>query len=571
VGSGWVPTGGGEQGPQGPPGQGVPDGGTTGQFLAKQSNDDGDAIWVDPPVVTGAVNGNAGFDGTGTLFAVPGYSFVPGKLNYGADSNITVVPEATTDYFKLHSTFAAANPIAVGSLENWIVKWSEAGIGTDDAGFELGDYTTGQGGLTLHGMSMFTRNKSNFGYMRTIDAPIDIGNGTDAVTGDSVTSVGASIFVRNLATVRQVQSLGLNINSDAGSSIQFANGVNVGGQIAAIVNNGNFNVFGAFTNVASMDGNYTVLASSPNITFEAGNSGFNGIGISGTLVYPASDGYYNGVNLNPTITGGQNATGIDINMSQALADNVRALNVTGDVFVNGSFSFSGALSIGQLNAFYAANVVDGGGNPSTLHSLVTSITASTGVTTANCDTIGVNTAALITLQANSISTSGPFGLGLTALALPCVVETHTGSTLDFMCAVTGALSLSGTSTAGGIIDEARVFRAAPISNGGLTTINKLKGYYFDQFAGVVGTDNWAFYGADAEHNWIEGGLKIGGVQDVSDKPTNLSVGVEFSTTKALVNTNVTTAERDALTALPGMTVFNVDTLTTQYYNGTIWI
>jgi hypothetical protein len=34
---------------------------------------------------------------------------------------------------------------------------------------------------------------------------------------------------------------------------------------------------------------------------------------------------------------------------------------------------------------------------------------------------------------------------------------------------------------------------------------------------------------------------------------------------------VTTAERDALTAVAGMVVFNSTTATLQYYNGTIWV
>ena len=39
----------GPTGPQGEPGAGVPDGGTTGQVLAKRSNSNQDTHWIDPP------------------------------------------------------------------------------------------------------------------------------------------------------------------------------------------------------------------------------------------------------------------------------------------------------------------------------------------------------------------------------------------------------------------------------------------------------------------------------------------------------------------------------------------
>jgi len=186
----------------------------------------------------------------------------------------------------------------------------------------------------------------------------------------------------------------------------------------------------------------------------------------------------------------------------------------GDVEITGAISFGGALSIGQLNAFYAANPVDGGGNPQGLHGLVTSMTALDSVTTANGDAIGVNTAMLITLEDNSVTTSGPFQLGFCALALPCVVTTHTGATLDYMSAATYALSLDGAST-GGTIDTVRICRSVPIPNG-VTTINNLYGFYYHEPFGAVSSRNFGFYSEDAAYNWFENGVKIGGTAGSSD-------------------------------------------------------
>jgi len=252
----------------------------------------------------------------------------------------------------------------------------------------------------------------------------------------------------------------------------------------------------------------------PTIDAFTGNAGFTGIGIGGILD-GFNTGTFTGINIDPGITGdADNATGIRINMGGITGSNIRAMDIIGDVSITGSLTFSGALSIGQLNAFYGSNPIDGGGNPQGLHGLTSGMTALDSVTTANADAIGVNTAMLVTLEDNSVTTSGPFQLGFTALALPCVVETHTGATLDYMSGVTAAINLVGSST-GGTIDELRIMRSVPIPNG-ITTINKSFGYFYHEPFGGVATDAWGIYILDAQKNYLESPLKIGG----ADSPTS---------------------------------------------------
>jgi len=233
-------------------------------------------------------------------------------------------------------------------------------------------------------------------------------------------------------------------------------------------------------------------------------------------------------------------------------------------------SFTGALSIGQLQAFYATNPVDGGGNPQNLHGLTTSMTALNGVTTANCDAIGVSTAMLISLQANSINTSGAFKLGFAALALPCVVETHTGSSIDHMNAAVYAINLAGTST-GGTIDNLNLCRAVVIPNG-ITTITNVRGFYVDAPFGQVGVTNWGFYDETDSENFFKQSLKIGGTPGSTDVVTNSSVALEIeSTTRAFLPSRMTTTERDALTAINGMMIYNTTTDKFQGYAASTWI
>lgn len=239
----------------------------------------------------------------------------------------------------------------------------------------------------------------------------------------------------------------------------------------------------------------------------------------------------------------------------------------GDVIITGSLDFNGDLQIGKLDAFFQVDVEDGGGNPQTVHSLISAIQAPASTTTANADTIGVNTASLITLQANSVTTSGPFQLGISAIALPCVVQTHTGSSLDVMSAATYAINLDAGST-GGTIDTVKLNRVVAIPNG-ITTINKLRGFVMDLPFGDVATDTWGIYIEPASaQNWMKKSLKIGGTAGTTDVVTNSSINLEVET--SLRKEPITNTVRDALTAVAGMEVYSSDDNQPQYYDGTSW-
>lgn len=259
------------------------------------------------------------------------------------------------------------------------------------------------------------------------------------------------------------------------------------------------------------------------------------------------------------LAGGENAGNV------RSADLTGDVQITGDVGITGSLSFTGSLGIGQLSAFYAVNPVDAGGTPTTVHGMISSQTALNGVTVANADTIGVNTAALITLETNSVTTSGPFGLGLASLALPCVVTTHTGATLDNMTMAAYALSLDGSST-GGTIDVVHGCRVVGIPNG-ITTINNFRGFEYSLPFGSVSALEHGLYIEGGNENWIASRLVVG----TSDTAANTSVGIEIdSVTKALLLSRMTTTERDALTAINGMVIYNTTLGKFQGYEAGAW-
>jgi hypothetical protein len=427
--------------------------------------------------LTGTPNKAVFFDNAGDAGEYSPLSINPDN---GVDLFQTVAPAATGNYIKHNNQYLQVTP-SVDSNEHWYAQWHEPRI--QASAFEMGDPVTGTGGLNGIGMAMTA--EGDFGYIRNFDYSIQVGDGVNPISGHTAAALNQYINVASGVTLERAYGLPISISSAAGSTIDQVSGYSLN------------------VNTAMITGNLTGFQIGGNATFNGAGTWFNGFAINGNM------------------TGLDSATGIAIDMTNiSTAGTKFAINTIGDnyfdgdVTITGALTFGGALSIGQLNAFYATNPVDGGGNPLTLHGMVTGMTGLTGITTANADAIGVNTAMLITNQTNSINTSGPFQLGWTALALPCVVETHTGSTLDYMSGATYALNLAGTST-GGTIDHVRLCRSVVIPNG-ITTITNSYGFFYHEPFGGVSSRNFGIYMEDAAYNWVESGMKIGGTAGSSD-------------------------------------------------------
>ena len=564
----------------GPAGPGVQSGGTAGQALVKATNDDYDTTWVDVSFA-GDANTAAFFDSTNNLSSIPGWSVSDvGDLsatttkelsNYGGNQN-----------WLYHN--AVFDPVVDSSNESWTVFSLGGQIDNGNTGNKFGD---NGGALTLMNIYMSHGGSGDTGRMTFMQMGGDIGNGTDPLDiSDYAFSMGFTGFHGPVTISNSLQGYVFQPGFESGAAINgyttgFADNTN-----ASLIPVSGWTSFNASPSIGTVQNNYNYqgLVVNPQITDFSGNAGFQGVFIGGNLGTFGASGYYNGVsinpqiddipninclNVNPQVTSCENAYGLYINMSNVTASGTKkAIEVVGDVNIDGALAFTGALSMGQLNAFYATNPADGGGNPQGMHGLITSVKALDSTTVANADTIGVNTAMLITLEDNSVTTSGPFGLGLAALALPCVVETHTGATLDFMTAAAYAVNLSGTST-GGTIDTVKLCRCVIIPNG-ITTINNTKGFVYDEPFGSPGGSRWGYYNSVADAvTYSAGSLVIG----PTDTVTNSSVGLEMNgTTTAPVMPRLTTVQRDALTAVNGMgPIYNTDTDKFQGYAAGAWV
>lgn len=462
-------------------------------------------------VTSGSNNKVAAFNNSGVLSPISTLSV--DATTTGLFQQINYQPNNLTGYTTFNNFNTELNPLQDSPDDSYNILSFYSNIDTGSSGFDIG--TTGQA-ITFETKTFNHQGTSDVGGLNFLQHSYELGNGTDAISIKGLGYVfGFGSFHDNVTLDGPLQGYGFQPNASSGVTFTTNAYINAFYDYANIDTTvPGYNSFASGPQISGIqnNSNYTGLINNANITTFNGNSNYTGIGIYPTLG-TFGTGSFNGIQINPTVTSVVNATGLYINMDNVTASGTkRAMEVKGNVSIDGSLSFTGALSIGQLQAFYSSNPVDGGGNPLNMHGLTTQMVGLNGVTTANCDAIGVNTAMLISLEANSINTSGSFGLGFTALALPCVVETHTGSSLDFMSGATYAINLVGTST-GGTIDRVNLCRALAIPNG-ITTINELVGFLAEAPFGDVGTDSWGFYAASANaNNYFANHVRIGAGSD----------------------------------------------------------
>lgn len=381
------------------------------------------------------------------------------------------------------------------------------------------------------------------GSFQAIDVNPTVANVKQA-TGINISMDNVTVYPGVVASVViQDITISADLPSSAGNAatIEFTPGGTAGAEVVTVM--------GLATSVQIQSG---VSTATQIVAALAGNFNFN-INFNAVV---------SGVGSNPQVT--QAATnlagGEDVGTK-------RAGYFDGDVEITGNLTFGGALSIGKLSAFASQAIIDGGGNPSSINSLVCQPTVAANATIANADTLGLNTAMLLSIGDNATVTTSL--VGIAALALPAVVTMGTGSTVDIVSGATFAVSLDGAAT-GGTIDTLNLCRSVAIPNG-ITAITNLRGYAFDLPLGDPGTTTWGFYESPGSHNYFQGNLLIGGTAGSDDTVSNSSTALEIkSTTKAFRASSMTTTQRDALTALAGMMLFNTTTSKFQGYDGATW-
>lgn len=484
-------------------------------------------------------------------------------LKLDLSSSKTYVPNAGSGYNAYLSNQIDINPVANSPLQVYALLTHQINFDTLSSGFDIG---VGGQAAQIFNLGFNHQGTSDTGNLTYFNCNNSIGNGIDAIAVGGISFFNGAMNIDANVSVNGLQGFEFSPNMAVGSFLtNSVSAFSVGSNLQTAVSG--FNSFSSSNNILSIKNNvsFNGFTEFSNISTFTGNSSYFGLDISPVLG-TFDTGYFHGINLSPNITNVVNANGIYVNMSNVTATGTKyAAFLDGDVNITGSLTFGGALSAGEISAFFGFNLSDGSGTPFTGHSLITGATAPNGVTTANYDYLGVNTASLFTAEANSINTVGPLAIGACSLGLPMVITTQTGSVTDVVCGAVFALSMDGAST-GGTITQATGGRSVAIPNG-ITTIDRHYGWYADCPFGTIATDNWGIYQKDAEKNYFQGSLVIGD----TDAPTNSSVALEIiSTTKAFVPSRMNTGEMNSLTAIEGMIVY--DTTAQKHYgwNGSSW-
>jgi hypothetical protein len=160
-------------------------------------------------------------------------------------------------------------------------------------------------------------------------------------------------------------------------------------------------------------------------------------------------------------------------------------------------------------------------------------------------------------------------LGAVSVGFVSQVAVASGKTLAKASMCLGALSVEGTS-AGGTLNQAHIFNATAVNFGGTLTITNLYGYHMEPGSSANATNTWGVcIEDDGAENYFSKSIKIGnnGSKTVADS----AIGLEIGSAKSLRLGRVTTVQKEAMTDLTGLFVYDT-TLAAPYYNdGTQWL
>lgn len=618
-----------------------------------------------PP--SGTNNSFAGFDSSGDLESIPGFTI--NALSGGLDSSLTFPEENGQGSASVHSFRADVDPSEDSPSTTVSNTFLGLNLDPNSSGFDMG---TGGDCSNVLNLNINHQGTSDTGRLAYINTSAGIGNGTDPISILGVAmAYGNANIADNVTIDGSIQGWGFNPNVASGaigtssfygrafydfSSINIPisgyDSVIANPQISAITNNhnvvgfnygphileleGNSNCFGiALSPTVDLTGSGSIqcISASPTVTLNKGNAVGLNVNMSNVTNYPGvvsslvlqditytslqagTDGNNVTVEYEDSATAGSEVAslagqaikvtmesgvstatqikaaidmvpsigfGVSTAITGMASDAQTSVTTTnledgenpgtkkaaafnGDVSIEGNLSFTGGLSIGSLSSFASRTLITGAGGVQSIDTLITSPSVPASTTITGADFLGVNTASLMTFGANS-STSTNF-IGITALGLPAVVQIGAGAMVDNINGAAFALSLSGSPGAG-TVDIVNLCKALAIPDGN-TTVNELRGFAMDLPFGNVGTDIWGVYiSPTSAHNFMAGDLKVGG----DSLPSNDSVGIELeSTVKAVLLSRMTTVQRDALTTLEGMLVYNTTDSKFQGYASGVWV
>lgn len=270
--------------------------------------------------------------------------------------------------------------------------------------------------------------------------------------------------------------------------------------------------------------------------------------------------------------GGGSATGINVNMSQVSGydgtqGKLQAINFNQGTFTgNMTFPFTNVANVTPIN------------------SINLGLTAAANATVANADTFAYATLQNLSLGANATITSGAFGVGSASSGGINLLQMDNGSTIADVAGSFQAFVPIGGSGAGGVVGTMHGYEFAGIPGavtGSPTTVTNAKAFEARAPAGPFTTGTaWGLWAQDSFTNYMGGSLKVGSGSDTPTRTLDVQGDAEIGDTKRVVIksdgrvkfASFTTTERNALPSPEaGDTIFNSDTGSLEYYDGSTWL
>lgn len=512
------------------------------------------------------------------------------NLNIGtpAVGNILGISASISDSAGADSTgFFAGMSGAVGS-NLWGVRIDSSNtISGDYNGVFLNQGSTVLGSSTLFSASAFAPTTNNHNCLSVYsNSSATVGGDYRGVAISNDGAIGGSgagmTMLQSGAIGSGWTGLGLYLNANVGSGGSNAFGVD------ASFGSGHTSAGGIFG--FNFNNQMTIAGTNPNTAFNANNSAagftFEGVDIFNSANQSESIRMFFGsttgnartmtgldlilqgnitddangvrVNMNNTVSVANDVTGLSVQMGNASGSNPQG--VTG-ISSDGRISINATTQLNSGLGFQIGNRIE-----SQFH-------IPSGSPVTGTDSIGNNFAGDMTAQ-DDVAVGG-FGLGWVSGSMIASVGVAATKTVDKATVLLAAASLPDPGYAtGGTIGELSIVKMyAPLPQGGTAVITNLYGLKIDPDFGTFGsaaTNAWGLWAGDATaHNYMASDLKVG---DGADTPANSSVGIELeSTTKAILLSRMTTAQKNALTAVAGMAVFDTDLAQMSYYNGAVWV
>jgi len=387
----------------------------------------------------------------------------------------------------------------------------------------------------------------------------------------------------SITSVNNVYDLQVTPTYYSGAIIGSYDGIGIFPNFNSGVTLGNVRGLGVGANIDSDSASVLAIGSNTNLGANGGVvtiGSYQDLNLNPNFGSGATIGNYQGLTIRPNVTSGANVTGavtmIDVAVNSTLvAGTATGLNV--DV-QNISTPGQKTAIQSQGGLFSSYSIINTGAFTPTpfatnQNSLGGAIEVIPGAPLVATPFFGNNLGSQIIFEDDATADNflGSSSLGYSMNGFVNQIAGAAGKTFDTINYMAAGGSFPAASS-GGTVTNLSMFRALGLINaGGTLTIDNEIQFHADAAADLGSPTNlWGFRSdATTADNFFQKNLIIGGA---TKQPSNASIALEIATVSgAFKNASLTTAEKNALTPLAGMQVYDTDLSKLQYYDGVAWL